>query len=132
MRAIEVDHSLRFQPHQPAKHNYQLLKAPKSASAAYSVTGVCLTDARLDKKVHGSHHMSFYIFLWQHTSRMASGYFVERMTLVNGHRVHLRRISIKLPKSKQELPYKWVYKMKIMPSDGKPKYKAQSLAKGFK
>ena len=30
------------------------------------------------------------------------------------------------------LPCKWVYKMKITPNDGKPKYKARLVAKEFK
>ena len=39
---------------------------------------------------------------------------------------------VPLPSGKKVLPCKWVYKMKITPNDGKPKYKAQLVAKGFK
>ena len=31
---------------------------------------------------------------------------------------------VPLPSGKKALPCKWVYKMKITPNDGKPKYKA--------
>ncbi|MCO5553310.1 hypothetical protein L7F22_006831 [Adiantum nelumboides] len=37
-----------------------------------------------------------------------------------------------LPKGKKALPCKWVYKMKVVPWDDKPKYKACLVAKGFK
>ncbi|MCO5608256.1 hypothetical protein L7F22_062462 [Adiantum nelumboides] len=39
---------------------------------------------------------------------------------------------VPLPKGKKVLPCKWVYKMKIVPGDDKPKYKARLVAKGFK
>lgn len=39
---------------------------------------------------------------------------------------------VQLPKGKNALPCKWVYKVKITPSDGLPKYKARLVAKGFK
>ena len=37
-----------------------------------------------------------------------------------------------LQSGKKALPCKWVYKMKIIPNDGKPKYKARRAPKGFK
>ena len=37
-----------------------------------------------------------------------------------------------LPKGKQALPCKWVYKRKYIVEDIKPKYKARLVAKGFK
>jgi ATP-binding cassette subfamily B (MDR/TAP) protein 1 len=39
---------------------------------------------------------------------------------------------VQLPEGKKALPCKWVYKEKITPSDGRPKYKARLVAKGFK
>ena len=39
---------------------------------------------------------------------------------------------VKLPQGKHALPCKWVYKNKITPHDGQPKYKARLVAKGFK
>ncbi|MCO5556475.1 hypothetical protein L7F22_010024 [Adiantum nelumboides] len=39
---------------------------------------------------------------------------------------------VPLPKGKKALPCKWVYKIKVVPRDDKPKYKARLLAKGFK
>ena len=39
---------------------------------------------------------------------------------------------VQLHKGKKALPCKWVYKLKITPSDNKPKYKARLVAKGFK
>ena len=37
-----------------------------------------------------------------------------------------------LQEDKHALPCKWVYKNKITPHDGQPKYKARLVAKGFK
>ncbi|MCO5573352.1 hypothetical protein L7F22_027121 [Adiantum nelumboides] len=39
---------------------------------------------------------------------------------------------VPLPKGKNALPCKWVYKMKVVPEDDKPKYEARLVAKGFK
>ncbi|MCO5577249.1 hypothetical protein L7F22_031076 [Adiantum nelumboides] len=39
---------------------------------------------------------------------------------------------VPLPKGKKALPCKWVYKMKVVPGDDKPKYKARLVTKGFK
>ena len=40
--------------------------------------------------------------------------------------------SILLPQDKKTLPCKWVYKYKLTPNDGQPKYKANLVAEGFK
>ena len=37
-----------------------------------------------------------------------------------------------LPEGKKALPCKWVYRYKLTPHDGQPKYKARLVAKGFK
>ncbi|MCO5582462.1 hypothetical protein L7F22_036358 [Adiantum nelumboides] len=39
---------------------------------------------------------------------------------------------VSLPSDKTALPCKWVYKLKVIANDGKPKYKARIVAKGFK
>ena len=39
---------------------------------------------------------------------------------------------VQLPQDKKALPCKWVYKYKLTPHDGQTKYKATSMAKGFK
>ena len=39
---------------------------------------------------------------------------------------------VPLPKDKKALPCKWVYRYKLTPHDGQPKYKAWLVAKGFK
>ena len=39
---------------------------------------------------------------------------------------------VKLPNGKKALPCKWVYRYKLTPHDGNPKYKARLVAKGFK
>ena len=39
---------------------------------------------------------------------------------------------VKLPGGKKALPCKWVYRNKLTPHDGQPKYKARLVAKGFK
>ncbi|MCO5569096.1 hypothetical protein L7F22_022803 [Adiantum nelumboides] len=39
---------------------------------------------------------------------------------------------IPLPKGKNALPCKWVFKLKNVPDDDRPKYKARLVAKGFK
>ena len=39
---------------------------------------------------------------------------------------------VPLPKGKHALPCKWVYKLKVTPTDARPKYKARLVAKGFK
>ena len=39
---------------------------------------------------------------------------------------------VQLPDGKKALPCKWVYRYKITPQDGQPKYKARLVAKGFK
>ena len=37
-----------------------------------------------------------------------------------------------MSKGKRALPCKWVYKVKLSPTDAKPRYKARLVAKGFK
>ena len=39
---------------------------------------------------------------------------------------------VQLPKGKNALPCKWVYKLKVTSDNAKPKYKARLVAKGFK
>ncbi|MCO5559992.1 hypothetical protein L7F22_013596 [Adiantum nelumboides] len=39
---------------------------------------------------------------------------------------------VPLPKGKNALPCKWVFKLKNVPDDDRPKYKARLVAKGFK
>ena len=39
---------------------------------------------------------------------------------------------VNLPTGKRALPCKWVYKLKVTTNDGKPKYKAGLVAKGFR
>ena len=39
---------------------------------------------------------------------------------------------LNLPASKRVLPCKWIYKLKVTGNDGKPKYKARLVSKGFR
>ena len=39
---------------------------------------------------------------------------------------------VNLPAGKRALPCKWVYKLKVIANEGKPKYKARLVAKGFR
>ena len=39
---------------------------------------------------------------------------------------------VQLPEGKRALPCKWVYKLKVIDSERKPKYKARLVAKGFR
>ena len=39
---------------------------------------------------------------------------------------------VKLPDGKKGFPCKWVYRYKLTPHDGQPKYKAHLVTKGFK
>ena len=39
---------------------------------------------------------------------------------------------VHLPDGKRALPCKWVYKLKVIANDDKPKYKARLVAKGFR
>ena len=39
---------------------------------------------------------------------------------------------VNLPIGKRELPCKWIYKLKVIANDGKPKYKARLIAKSFR
>ena len=39
---------------------------------------------------------------------------------------------VSFPNGKRALPCKWVYKLKVIANDGKPKYKAIFVAKGFR
>ena len=39
-------------------------------------------------------------------------------------------VLVELPKGKKAIPNKWVYKVKTL--EGKPKYKARLLAKGYR
>ena len=39
---------------------------------------------------------------------------------------------VQLPDGKKALPCKWIYRYKLTPHDGQPKYKARLVAKGFK
>ena len=51
--------------------------------------------------------------------------------MISLHKNHTWEL-VQLPEGKKALPCKWVYKEKITPSDGRPKYKARLVAKGFK
>ena len=76
--------------------------------------------------VHCAVHVSVWIYC-QDVDKMWDFCGLEMESLEKNDTWDL----VQLPKGQKTLPWKWVYRMKII-SDSSPKYKARLVAKGYK